>query len=67
MPPIHPAMAEAHTRARVEQFRREAAARPLPVHGGPGRRRLRTSAGWLLINVGLHLVLPPGPVAPATG
>lgn len=63
MQPMHPAMVEAHARARVEQLRREAGVRrPAATPGPPRVHRLRTAAGWLLINVGWRLVLPAGPV-----
>ncbi len=67
MQPMHPALVEAHARARVEQWRREAPDRPRPLSRRPGRHRLRTSAGWFLIHVGFRLALPAGPIAPVAG
>jgi hypothetical protein len=66
MQPMHPAMVEAHARARVEQLRREAGGRrPGATPRRPRVHRLRRSAGWLLINIGWRLVLPAEPVARA--
>lgn len=67
MQPMHPAMVEAHARARVEQLRHEERTRCRSIRGGPRRHRLRISAGWVLINVGLRLALPAAPVVPAAG
>ncbi len=67
MQPMHPAMVEAHARARAEQLRGEAGARPRATPGGPRSRRVRTSAGWLLINLGWRLVLPARPMTRAAG
>lgn len=43
-------------RLRAEQLRREAPHRPQHTH------LLRTRLGWRLVEVGLRLATPPGPV-----
>jgi hypothetical protein len=66
--PLHPALTEAHARARVDELQRQA--RYATVHcraprAHPRRRSVRTTAGWFLVNLGLRLAIsPPTRVTP---
>jgi hypothetical protein len=66
MYPLHPALTEAHARARVDEWRRQARHATVPLQARRAHPRLRsvkTTAGWFLVNLGLRLaVSPPQPV-----
>jgi hypothetical protein len=62
--PLHPALTEAHARARVDELHRQA--RPIAVQrrarrAHPRSRSMRTTAGWFLVNLGLRLAVSPRP------
>jgi hypothetical protein len=60
MQPMHPAIADALYRARVEELTRTT--RPTRRTGSTRRRApaaaVRRRAGWFLVHVGLRLALP---------
>jgi hypothetical protein len=65
---LHPALTEAHARARVNELQRQARQasghrRGRRLH--PWHRSMRTTAGWFLVSLGLRLaVSPPRPLTP---
>jgi hypothetical protein len=60
---MNPGLAGALADDRVAELRRSAASRA-PRAGGSGLRSLRRTAGWFLVSLGLHLVLPRRSVRP---
>ncbi len=67
MYPLHPALTQAHARARVEELQRQSRHASVPRRtrrAHPRRRSIRTTAGWFLVNLGLRLAVAPPPLTP---